>query len=369
MTGGLLGEVERDPAQHLHGVLAAAHSARVFSAAAWAVGDGRETFTSGFIGTRAWPELPEAADGLIDTDPLDGTELFDLASVTKPLLAIAILALVERGMLSLETTVDEVIPSYRGRPAGTATVGHLLLHTSGLPGQVPLYRKHADRDALLRAIGELPLLTPPGTRVTYSSQGYILLGLLTETVTGRPLDEVLAALVAGPAGAQRLGFAPRAQLLPIVATERCSWRGRVVQGEVHDENAVVLGEPAGHAGLFGTLDDIAAIGRAMVRNLHETVLLAPTTLATMIRNATQGLNLARSYGWQNMDVERPVAGHLVGRASFGHTGFTGTSLVVDPEAGRWYVLLTNRVHPSREGDAIVRLRTRFHDIASTLHAA
>ncbi|ANY07832.1 serine hydrolase domain-containing protein [Pseudonocardia sp. HH130630-07] len=352
----------RAPGGALTDLLAGARADGVFSAAAWAVGDADGHRVRGTLGTRAWPDLPEvtgAGDG-IDAAPLDGTELFDLASVTKPLVALAAAVLVERGALADDDTVARLLPAHRGTPAADATLAQLLLHTSGLPGRVPLWREHGTREALLRAVAELPLAHRPGTQVDYSSQGFILIGLMLEAATGAPLDELVTDLVAGPAGARGLTFAPGPGV-PVVATERCAWRGRVVQGQVHDENAVVLGRPAGHAGLFGTLDDVAAVGRALVRTLDDRVLMSPAALAAMIR--TDSPSPARSRGWQNNDPAEPVAGGRVGPRTFGHTGFTGTSLFVDPDTRRWYVLLTNRVHVSREGTGVVAVRARFHDLA------
>lgn len=154
--------------------------------------------------------------------------------------------------------------------------------------------------------------------------------------------------------------------MPCVATELCSWRGQLIQGEVHDENAVVLGGVAGHAGLFGSLDDLAAVGHALVTNLTDRVLLSPTTLQTMITTRTAPLGVARSYAWQTAELPGTPAGDLLGPRSFGHTGFTGTSLFVDPDTSRWYVLLTNRVHPTRSTDGITRLRRRFHNLTAAL---
>lgn len=343
-------------------LLERARAAGVFSAAAWAVGDADRTVAAGTLGSRARPEL--AADDDLDASDVDGSELYDLASVTKPLLAVAVLALVESGELSLDGTVGAVLSGFRGSPVGTATLRGLLLHTSGLPGRVPLYLEHGDRESLLAALARLPLANEPGTWVDYSSQGFVLLGLIAEAATGRALDTIIDDLVSVPAGARTLTFDPAASGLPCVATERCAWRGRVVQGQVHDENAVVLGAPAGHAGLFGTLDDVAAIGRALVRNAAGPVLLGPAALSRMTRTTTSGLNLARNLGWQRRDAVDPFAGHRVGPQSYGHTGFTGTSLVVDPDAARWYVLLTNRVHPSRDDTRILGVRRSFHDVAS-----
>jgi CubicO group peptidase (beta-lactamase class C family) len=150
-----------------------------------------------------------------------------------------------------------------------------------------------------------------------------------------------------------------------VATEEDPWRSRLVQGEVHDENAAVLGRPAGHAGLFATLADLEALGSALCaggvgRRGH---LLSRSTFQAMIAPRTDHLNLRKTYGWMGVDQVDCSGGDLIGPRGFGHTGFTGTSLWVDPDAGRYCVLLTNRVHPSRDNDRIGRVRRLVNNVA------
>lgn len=322
----------------------AARDDRPFSGAAWAAGDQSGLIEQGVIGTRAWPEL--AGDG-VDSGPVTDRDLFDLASVTKPLVGLVIMALVERGDLSLDDQVEQFLPGLVDAKDPVLLLRDLLLHTSGLPGQVRLYRDSATPAELYAAIGRLPRESAPGTRVTYSSQGFILLGRIAEIATGTGLSSLVTELVAKPAGAATLCYRPSDTHpeMPCVATELCGWRGRLIQGEVHDENAVVLGGVAGHAGLFGRLDDLAAVGHALVTNLTDRVLLSPTTLQTMITTRTAPLGVARSYAWQTAELPGTPAGDLLGPRSFGHTGFTGTSLFVDPDTSRWYVLLTNGYTP------------------------
>lgn len=314
-------------------LLSRGRARRVHSGAAWSVGDASGPLERGWTGTRSW-----------DGPPLDGTDVWDLASVTKPLAGLAVMALVERGTLGLDDTVGAHLPDYRGGEKAELTVRHLLTHASGIPGRVPLYREHPTRTALLEAVRLLPLTARPGTRVQYSSQGFIILGLIAEAASGEPLDALMERLVSAPLGLRDTGFAPdAARRARAVATEDCPWRGRVVVGEVHDENAVVLGAPAAHAGLFSTLEDMERIGAAL---------------------AADGLGPRRALAWQGRDTVGSPAGEVFGPDSFGHTGFTGTSLWVDPAAGRYAVLLTNRVHPSRAGDAIAAERREFHDLAA-----
>ncbi|MEV0844475.1 serine hydrolase domain-containing protein [Streptomyces sp. NPDC049954] len=322
----------------------------LFSGAAWSVGTASGPLDRGWTGTRSW-----------GGEPLDGEDLWDLASVTKPVVGLAVLALADRGALALDDTVGVHLARYRGTDKAPLTIRGLLTHTSGLPGQVPMYRSHPTRAALLDALGTLPLLAPPGERVVYSSQGFMLLGLIAEQAGGQPLDALLDALVLSPLGLRDTGFRPAPQERErCVATEDCPWRGHVVRGEVHDENTVVLGGIAGHAGLFAPLADVERLGVALAAGLPG--VLRPQTSALMTAPHTDGLNLRRALAWQGQDpVDSPV-GPSFGPDSFGHTGFTGTSVWCDPREGRYAVLLTNRVHPSRERTGFTELRREFHAV-------
>lgn len=333
-------------------LLAAARRQRVCSAAAWSVGTAEGVLDRGFTGTRSW-----------GGPPVTGSESWDLASLTKPLVAIAALALVERGALRLDGTVADYLPDYRGGDKAGVTVHQLLTHTSGIAGGVPLYREHPTRERLLAALRLLPPRTAPDQRVEYSSQGFIVLGLIVEAAGGKPLDVLVRELVCEPAGLRDTGFNPGAGS-EAVATEHCAWRRRVVVGEVHDENALVLGGVAGHAGMFSTLADVERLGRLLLAG--SPGLLEPATHTLMTSCHTDGFELRRCMGWQAKDPVGCPAGDLLGPDSFGHTGFTGTSLWGDPALGRYFVLLTNRVHPSREHPGIDRLRVLFHDLAVRL---
>lgn len=340
-------------AARIEALLARARDERVFSAAAWSVGTADGELAGGVLGTRSW-----------DGPALERSDLFDLASVTKPIAGLAVMALLEEGALTLGTTVGDLLPFFRGSTKEALTARDLMLHTSGLPGQVPMYRDHPTREAMLDGLWTLPPRRPPGEAVEYSSQGLMLLGMMAEAAASATLDVLVERYVAAPAGASSLLFAPGpGERERCVATEDCPWRGRVVTGEVHDENAVVLGGVAAHAGLFGGVDDLARLGRALLANRTERVLLHPATFAAMTRPRTAHLGEVRALTWQGYDDTGSPAGDLVGPATFGHTGFTGTSLFADPELGRYFVLLTNRVHPSRAGAGIVAVRRAFHNLA------
>ncbi|GHJ39354.1 serine hydrolase [Streptomyces sp. TS71-3] len=397
-------------------LLAEGRRRRVYSGAAWSVGTADGPLDRGWTGTRSWggegldggaaegsvpgdatPGGATVGDGASGAagdgdsgvacdgpsgaagdgpseggDPggpdLDGDALWDLASVTKPIVGLAVLALVEQGALALTDTVGTHRPEYRGGTSADLTVHQLLTHTSGLPGQIPLYRTHPTRADLLRALGKLPLRAAPGTRVEYSSQGFMLLGLVAEAAAGRPLDELVADAVCAPLGMTGTVFTPGAAgRARAVATERCPWRGRTVVGEVHDENAAVLGGVCGHAGLFAPLADLERLGRSLAGGARS--LLHSDTFALMTAPHTDALNLRRCLAWQGQDAEGSPVGGSFGPEAYGHTGFTGTSIWLDPATGRYAVLLTNRVHPTRDGQGIEAVRHAFHDRAMALPAA
>ncbi|WP_329458139.1 serine hydrolase domain-containing protein [Streptomyces sp. NBC_01497] len=369
----------------LRSILEQARTQGVFSGAAWSVGTADTVLDRGWTGTRARPVTPRppaaggaAPDGAAPgrprergaaasgPHPLDGTDLWDLASVTKPVVGLAVTVLIDRGVLALTDTVGDHLPQYVGTPRAPLTVAQLLTHTSGLPGGVPMYRDHPTRASLLAALGTLPA-APPGTRVVYSSQGFMLLGLIAEAASGTPLDTLVEETVCAPLGMSGTGFTPDAAgRARAVATEDCPWRGRVVVGEVHDENAVVLGGVCGHAGLFAPLDDMERLGASLAGGART--LMRPDTYALMTAPHTDGLGLRRCLAWQGLDPVGSPVGTAFGPDSYGHTGFTGTSLWVDPAAGLYAVLLTNRVHPTRAGEGIAAVRRAFHDSAHTAYA-
>ncbi|MCU1475530.1 MAG: esterase [Subtercola sp.] len=342
-------------------ILGAARRERVFSAAAWSYGDAKGPWGRGMLGTLAWDD----ADGAGCPDVAESS-LWDLASVTKPIVAMAVMSLVESGELTLDDTIGDHLADYRDTDKAGIAVRDLLTHTSGIPGQIPLFQWNPTSDGLLRAIRTLPLLAPAGTEVVYSSQGFIVLGLIAEAASGMPLDDLVRCRVLEPAGTTDTGFGlPENRRAEAVATEDDPWRGRMVQGEVHDENAVVLGRPAGHAGLFATLADLEALGQALCARGagHGGRLLSSSSYRVMIAPRTDHLRLRRTLGWQGVDPVGSPAGDLVGPNGFGHTGFTGTSIWVDPEAGRYSVLLTNRVHPTRSSPAFNRVRRAVNNVA------
>jgi len=361
--------------------------------------------------------------------PTQAGSLFDLASLTKLFTATAFIRLVEAGRVTLTTPVAEVLPEFAGRrpigpsedplasatispdpqfagqevDAGTVTFWHLLTHTSGLAAWRSLYREGAgsrgqgsgtrDQGSGIREWGTggpLPHLVPaalrarrigaiyrqygfaypPGARVVYSDLGFILLGEAIAHLAGVPLEVYLRRAVLEPMGLRTTtynplgnGFAPE----QIVPTEFCAWRHRRCMGEVHDENSASLGGVAGHAGLFSTAAEVAALGQLYLDSgIYNGVrLLAPETVAEMVCVQVGSDEDPRGLGWHQRSADYASSGHGFSPRSFGHTGFTGTSLWVDPDRELVVALLTNRVYYGRDPQSIMDFRPCLHDTVIT----
>ncbi|HEX6971694.1 MAG TPA: serine hydrolase domain-containing protein [Limnochordia bacterium] len=315
-----------------------------------------------------WRQLePERAPVAVDT-------LYDLASVTKVTATLPVtLALIDQGRLRLDDPVVEFIPEFasgtREGPLAAARervrLRHLLTHTSGLPAWRDLYSTARSPADVIEQICQTPLERPPGERVTYSCLGFILLGEILQRVLGRSLAQAADELVFGPLGMTNTMFRPPPDRRQnIAATERRGEEGDCLVGEVHDENARAMGGISGNAGLFGTAADLAVYCQMWLnggayagqRVLSEAV----TELA--VRPHTASLNACRGLGWVvKGDDPFSSAGDMFAPEAFGHTGFTGTSIWIDPRRELIAVLLTNRVHPTRQNQAHIRLRALFHN--------
>ena len=278
--------------------------------------------------------------------------VFDLASVTKVFTSLLALRQVDAGRLDLAAPVAEYLPAF-GRPA--VTVSMLLAHTSGLPVGPPAARWDA--------VVSCPLVpgAVPGTTFRYSSTGLMVLGKVVEKVTGLPLDQALRAGVTGPLGLRDTGYTPMSWMSAadrsarMVATDARSPRG-LLRGVVHDDVAAALGGVCGHAGVFGTAADLAVIGQLLLDGgqYRGTRILAEATVRHMLSNVNAGLNAidpehpgrTAEHGL-GVELDQPwFMGRLATPATFGHTGFTGTSLLVEPRRRLVLVLLTNRAHPN-----------------------
>lgn len=298
----------------------------------------------------------DAAGALLPPDdraPMHPGTRFDIASLTKVVVATATLTLVQEGTLDPDAPVAEHLPEYRTEDKREVTLRHLLTHTAGLAPVLRLWDEHDTPEARLDAVLQVPLTAAPGTTFAYSCLGYITVGALVARVSGRGLDDVVAERVLKPLGMDDTGYRPvgahaPAEVDDIAATECQATLGRgTVRGVVHDENAWSLGGVAGNAGLFSTAPDILRLGE-MLRTGGGPVL-EPDTCAEMLRPQLRpGLNPDYQHGLGVRVGDRSFMGPLAETGAVGHTGFTGTSLVVDRARDLTVVLLTNRVHPSRE---------------------
>jgi serine-type D-Ala-D-Ala carboxypeptidase len=286
--------------------------------------------------------------------------MFDLASLTK-VIATTSMAMqqVAAGRLALDTRVAEVMAGWNAADRAGVTVRHLLEHSSGLPPRIVAWKDARGRQAYEDRIAAVALDRPPGAAAVYSDVGFILLGLLLERTGGAPLDQQFRALFGR--ALDPMQFRPLAHLYERIApTEFDPWRGRVLCGEVHDENAAAIGGVSGHAGLFGPGDAVGTFAQLVLRTFHEpTALGAPDLMRTFAaRSAVQGSS--RALGWDTF-LPTSSCGRFMSRTSIGHTGFTGTSLWIDHERDMYAVLLTNRVNPTRANEKLIPLRAQFHE--------
>jgi len=281
---------------------------------------------------------------------------YDLASLTK-VIATTTCAMqaMDAGALPLDARVADRLAAWRGADREAVTIGDLLEHASGLTAYLPFFRDHHGRADFERAICTLPLEYAPRTRSIYSDLGFILLGFILADA-GFPLDRNLGRHAVDPI----LFNPPRDWKARTAPTELDLWRGRLIQGEVHDENAWALGGIAGHAGLFGTAAAVGSFARDVLKGLRgEATFARPETFARVATKSAVHAS-SRALGWDTMLPTSSCGTQFTARA-LGHTGFTGTSLWIDPELDLYVVLLTNRVHPSRDNNAIQPVRRAVHD--------
>jgi len=279
--------------------------------------------------------------------------LYDLASVSKLFTSVVVVQLLEWGCVELEAPVASYLPEFAASGKQAVTVRQLLTHTSGLVAVLPLWSSHGDATARLRAVMDQPLDHPPGAVYLYSDLNLITLGVLVERVTGLTLDQVVHDRVTAPLGMSATGYNPLGRLATrnqVAATEYQAAPARgMVWGEVHDENAWSLGGVAGHAGVFSTVDDLAVLCQMLLNGgtyrgrrilSQESVRAMVSDHNTAFPGHAHGLGFELDQRWYMQGMSGPVTA--------GHTGYTGTSVVVDFDAQTFAVLLTNRVHPSRD---------------------
>jgi CubicO group peptidase (beta-lactamase class C family) len=311
-----------------------------------------------------------------DARPVREDTVYDLASLTKVVATTTMaMMLVDDGRLDPGRPVVTVLPGFRGGAKDQVTIEQLLTHSSGLEWWGPLYQELRGREAYLERVQAMDLVYPPGTRSLYSDLGFFVLGEVLERVAGEPIDVFTKDRVFEPLGMGDTTFRPSGPLAARAApTEEDAWRGRRIEGEVHDENAFAMGGVAPHAGLFGTAPDLARFAQMIVNGgvFEHRRFVSRATLDRFARRSDVP-GSTRALGWDvagRDGVARSSvpgtpgyssSGSLMSASSIGHTGFTGTSLWIDRERRLFVLLLTNRVHPTRENDAIIRVRAEVAD--------
>ncbi len=308
---------------------------------------------------------PSRQGGDLEVKP---STLFDLASLTKPLATTTAAAILyQRGQLELEAPIIGVVPEFIADSSGEldsrrrdVTFRMLLAHSSGLPAYEKLFLKVHSRDDLLRAAFTTPLSTAPGMHAEYSDIGFIVLSAALERLAGDSLAVFCQREIFGPLAMTHTTFNPPAATrsqIPPTSDDR-TFRNRIIQGEVQDENAFVFGGVAGHAGLFSTAEDLARFANAMLHG--GCPILRPETVALFTRRESAPPGTSRTLGWDTPSAPSQ-SGKYFGPRSFGHLGYTGTSLWIDPDREVSITLLTNRTWPDCSNQGIKQVRPNFHN--------
>jgi len=300
--------------------------------------------------------------------------MYDIASLTKVVVTTTLVAKLAEGDfpvgIDLDAKVERYLPEWAGDPNAKdlewrhrVTVRHLMTHTSGLPPFKEYWRTSTSKAETLRRIFAEPLDYEPGTKEVYSDLGIILTAEIIERLTGRSLDDLAKSYIFGPLGMKDTMYRPPKTLWPWIAPTEIdnNLRHRLVQGEVHDENAFSIGGVSGHAGVFSTAPDLSAFCQMLLNGgvyAHHRILKRATVAEfTTPQQLSSG---TRTLGWA-VPTESGSSGHYFSTHTFGHTGFTGTSIWIDQERQIFVVLLTNRVNPTRENMKIAKVRPALHD--------
>lgn len=374
---------------HAFSVLQEAIAQQAFPAASVAVTHKQKLVALKSFGSFVYKDRAEGG-GFDDLSP---STLFDLASLTKVVATTTMAALLyERGLLELDAPVAGTLPEFRANSdprRSEITFRMLLGHSSGLPAYVKLFLTAHSREELLKGVFATPLAVDPGTRAEYSDIGFILLGIALERIAEESLEAFCRREVFGPLGMANTTFNPPPAArpkIPPTADERehqtcgadaparespavppspsaspiprSTFRNRIIQGEVQDENAFVLGGVAGHAGLFSNAEDLARFAHAMLQG--GGLLLRAETVALFTRRESQPPGTSRALGWDTPSNPSQSGKHF-GPHSYGHLGYTGTSLWIDPDRELSITVLTNRTWPNCSNPAIKQIRPKFHD--------
>jgi len=299
--------------------------------------------------------------------------IFDLASLTKVIVTTTvIMQLIERGKINLWDYIKHFYPEFPDEKK-EISIFHLLTHTSGFPAIIRLWDQGLSYKEKIKHVLESPLEVKTGGKVIYSDLNFILLGDLIWRVTGKRLDEYAEQHIFQPLGMKMTVFNPLKNLSctkskDYAATEMCGWRDRMMIGEVHDENAVSFDGVSGHAGLFSVIDDLVKFLQMLLNDgkYKGVKILSFKSVELMRKDWTSNLGNHRGLGWDLIKNPHSSGGVFFSEAAFGHTGFTGTSLWIDPELKIGVALLTNRVHPTRENRKIISFRPLLHNLVVRL---
>ncbi len=298
----------------------------------------------------AGTELPDAEKVPMRTDTI-----FDMASVSKLFTSIAVMQLVEKGQVDVAAPVATYLPEFGVNGKESVTVAQLLTHTSGLVSWLPLWSAYPDVPSRIKAVMDVAPHNPPGSTYEYSDLNLITLGVMVERLTGKTLDKVVAERITGPLHMVDTGYNPPASKLDRIAAtefEAAPPRG-MVRGSVHDENSWSLGGVAGHAGVFSTAGDMAILAQTILNGgtYRGHRILREATVTSLLENHNQDFpGDDHGYGFELNQMW--YMGGLSGPRTAGHTGFTGTDVIIDPASRSFAILLTNRVHPSRSWGSI-----------------
>jgi CubicO group peptidase (beta-lactamase class C family) len=301
-----------------------------------------------------------------DSPIVNGSVLFDLASLTKVVATTSMaMLLYQRGLLDLDAPVASLVPEFVLQPARDSrrkgvTFHTLLAHSSGLPAYGKLFMHNRTRDELLHSALTMPLVADPGSHAEYSDIGFIILGMALERLAAESLDSFCQREIFASLGLIDTGFNPPRAIRERIApsADDRTFRQRVIQGEVQDENASVMGGVAGHAGLFSTAVDLAQFAEMMLRG--GAPIFREQTVCRFSCRETAPSGTSRALGWDT-PAEPSQSGKYFSSSSFGHLGYTGTSLWIDPTRQMSVTLLTNRTWPDCSNHAIKEIRPRFHN--------
>ncbi len=328
-------------------------------------------------GRTVWRKAYGLSQWVPENRPMTADMMFDMASVTKPVAtATSILLLVERGRLRLLDKVKDYVPDFApyilegGLRGEDARLWHLLTHTSGLPPYTDpkeverLYGNPCSTETLVKHIAGLRKESPPGAVFNYSCLNYITLASILKSVTGKNLAEFAGENIFKPLGMKRTCFVPPVELLDLCVPTQV-YDGKPLRGVVHDPLARLQGGISGNAGLFSTADDLAIFAQMMLEGgaLGKVRILSPLAVDRMTEIFPKAGDTGRGLGWDLDSAYASVRGDLFGLSSYGHSGYTGTSIWIDPQTKTTVIFLTNRVHPDDKGD-IIAMRSKVANVVA-----